>query len=114
MLIFGILSTSVASAEPSPTVQTEVNFLLRYTEQSGCDFYRNGTWHDAKAAQTHLRDKYNYLVERNMISSVDDFIQKAATQSSFTGQVYLVRCNGSAPVTSSLWLYAELARYRKF
>lgn len=105
---------SVAQAEPPPTVQIEVNFLLGYIEGSGCEFYRNGTWYDSRTAQAHLRDKYNYLVARNLINTTEDFIDRAATESSFSGKAYEVRCHGGATVTSRQWLRDELARFRAF
>ena len=93
-------------------MQEEVNFLLAYIEHSGCEFYRNGTWHDAKAAQAHLRDKYKFLVARNQIKTAEGFIEKAATESSFSGRPYAARCNGGVSESSSQWLRRELTRYR--
>jgi cobalamin biosynthesis protein CobD/CbiB len=114
VLMLGLSLVPVARAEPPTKVQIEVNFLLGYLEGSGCEFYRNGTWHDSKAAQTHLRDKYKYLVARNLINTTEEFIDRAATESSFSGQPYEVRCNGGATVTSNQWLRNELARIRTF
>ena len=114
VLMLGLLSAPVARAEPPMNVQIEVNFLLGYVEGSGCAFYRNGTWHDSRTAQAHLRDKYKYLVARNLVTTTEDFIDRAATKSSLSGRPYAVRCNGSAVVTSSQWLRDELARYRTF
>ena len=114
ILTLGLLSVPVARAEPPKNVQIEVNFLLGYVEGSGCGFYRNGTWNDSKAAQAHLRDKYKYLAARNLINTTEDFIERAATKSSFSGQPYQVSCNGGAAVTSNQWLRAELARFRTF
>jgi hypothetical protein len=113
-LMLGLLQVPVARAEPPARVQAEVNFLLGYIEGSGCAFYRNGTWHDSKAAQAHIRDKYKYLAARNLINTTEEFIEKAATESSFTGLAYEVRCNGGAPLTSNLWLRDELARLRTY
>jgi hypothetical protein len=90
------------------------HFLLGYIEGSGCEFYRNGTWHDSKTAQAHLRDKYKYLVARNLINTTEDFIELAATESSFSSQPYEVRCNRGATVTTNQWLRDELARFRTF
>lgn len=112
-LLLGLLPFAAAYAEPPTSVQAEVNFLLGYVEGSGCAFYRNGTWYDSSAAQAHLRDKYRYLAARDLIDSAEDFIDRAATGSSLSGQVYQVRCNGGATVTSSQWLRDELARLRK-
>jgi hypothetical protein len=114
LVLLGLLSVPVARAEPPIKVQIEVNFLLGYVEGSGCEFYRNGSWHDSRTAQAHLRDKYNYLAARNLIRSTEDFIDRAATASSLSGRPYEVRCNGGAVVTSSQWLRDELARYRTF
>ena len=113
-LMLGLLCVPVAHAEPPTSVQIEVNFLLGYVEGSGCEFYRNGTWHDSKAAQAHLRDKYRYLVARDLINTTQDFIDRAATESSISGLAYEVRCHGSAPVASSRWLRDELAHFRTF
>jgi hypothetical protein len=114
VLMLGLLLVPVARAEPPTKVQIEVNFLLGFVEGSGCDFYRNGTWHDSKAAQAHLRDKYKYLVARNLVNTTEEFIEKAATESSLSGQAYAIRCNGGATLTSSQWLRDELARVRTY
>jgi hypothetical protein len=114
LLVLGLAFVSVARAEPPASVQMEVNVLLEFVEKSGCDFYRNITWHDAKAAQAHLRDKYKYLVAGNLVNTTEQFIERAATQSSFSGKAYEIRCNGGATVTSSQWLRDELARFRTY
>jgi hypothetical protein len=114
LLVLGLLWVPVVCAEPPVNVQVEVDFLLAYVEGSGCEFYRNGTWHNPKAAQAHLRDKYKYLAARNLINTTEDFIEKVATQSSLTGQPYKVRCRDGATVMTNQWLHAELARFREF
>jgi hypothetical protein len=112
LLMLGLLWGPVAHAEPPASVQAEVNFLLGYVEGSGCAFYRNGTWHDSKEAQAHLRDKYQWLAARNLIHTTEDFIERAATQSSFTGLAYKVKCNGGPTITSNQWLRDELTFMR--
>ena len=112
LLMLGVLWGSVARAEPPARVQAEVNFLLNFVEGSGCAFYRNGTWHDSKEAQAHLRDKYKWLASRNLINTTEAFIDRAATQSSFTGLSYKVKCNGGVTITSSQWLRSELTLMR--
>jgi len=94
------------------SVQAEVDALLASIEASGCSFYRNGSWHDSKAAVAHLRDKYDYLVVRDLIATTEDFIERAATKSSVSGQPYEVKCGSSAAVTSSQWMYGKLAFLR--
>jgi hypothetical protein len=110
-LMLGLLCLP-ARAESPANVQKEVDFLLGYIGRSGCEFYRNGIWHDAKTAQAHLRDKYAYLAARNRINTTEDFIEKAGTKSSVSGQAYEVRCKGRPTVTSSQWLREKLARFR--
>ena len=114
ILVPGLLLASLVRAELATNVQVEVNFLLGYIEGSGCDFYRNGTRYDSKAAQVHLRGKYKYLVAGNLMATTEDFIERAATESSFTGQPYEVKCNGGPSITSNQWLRDELARFRSF
>ena len=114
MLALGLASALVARAAPPASAQMEINFLLGYIEGSSCEFFRNGTWHDSQAAQAHLRDKYKYLVARNLVHTTEDFIDRAATESSLSGQPYLVKCGGSGTVTSSQWLRKELGRLRTF
>lgn len=114
VLTLGLLSVPVAGAEPPTSMPIEVNFLLGYIEGSGCEFYRNGTWYDSKSAQVHLRDKFKWLIARNLINTTEDFIERAATESSISGNPYLVRCFGSAPVTSKQWLRDELVRFRTY
>lgn len=114
VMMLGLFLAAIARAEPTTSVQIEVSFLLGYIEGSDCQFYRNGAWHNSKEAQVHLRDKYKWLVTRNQINTAEDFIDKAATQSSFSGLPYAVTCNGGTTVTSKQWLRDELARLRTF
>lgn len=114
VLMLGLVLASVARADPPESVQIEINFLLGYVDGSSCTFFRNGSWHASQEAQAHLRDKYNYLVAINQIHTTEDFIAMAATESSLSGQPYLVKCNDSGTVTSSQWLHEELGRLRTF
>ena len=103
---------SVARAAPPAIAQTQINYLLRFIESSGCEFYRNGSWYDSKKAQTHLRHKYEMLAADDQINTAEDFIEKAATKSSLSGRAYQVRCRSGDAVPSNAWLRDVLARYR--
>lgn len=100
-------------AAPAMSMPMEVNFLLGYVDGSGCEFQRNGSWHAAPQAQEHLRDKFNYLVALDRLDTAEQFIDRAAAQSSLTGRPYMVRCKGGPVVTSRQWLGDELLRLRK-
>ncbi len=112
MAVLGLAETSAACAAPAKNLQMEVSFLLGYVEGSGCEFQRNGSWYASPAAQEHLRAKYDHLVARDLIQTAEQFIDKAATESSLSGQPYHVRCHGGPPMTSQQWLRDELARLR--
>ena len=94
-------------------MQQEITYLLRYIGDSGCEFKRNGSWNSAKAAEAHVRDKYDYLLKLGRIGSTVDFIDMAATKSSLSGQPYEIKCGSDLPLPSSRWLTNELARYRE-
>jgi len=111
-LIPGLLWTIPAHSAVPARVQSEVDSLFARIESSGCSFYRNGTWHDAKVAAAHLRDKYDYLRARDLVATTEDFIERAATKSSFSGQTYKVKCGDGAEESSSRWLYDKLAHLR--
>jgi hypothetical protein len=102
-----------ARAAPVAAAQAEINYLLEFVAQSGCDFYRNGSWYEAKKAQAHLRQKSEFLMARGQINTAEDFIEKVATKSSLSGQAYQVRCAGAEAQTTAQWLLSELAHYRE-
>jgi len=79
-----------ARAAPPPAAETEINHLLGLMENSGCEFFRNGTWYDAQRAAAHLRSKYTALAVNAQIETAEDFIDKAASRSSTSGQDYLI------------------------
>lgn len=101
------------AAEPPAVAREEIQHLLAYLERSGCQFYRNGTWHDAAVAKGHLARKYGYLVEKGLVRTAEDFLRLGASESSTSGEAYQVGCKGSKPVPSALWLGEELSRYRE-
>src|SRR6202790_5558832 len=106
-----------ADAAPPTIVQTEIakteiNYLLGFVEQSGCQFYRNGSWYDSKKAEAHLREKYDYLAVKGLINSAEDFIEQAATKSSLSGKAYEIKCGSDPVMTTNQWLREALARYR--
>ena len=103
----------LSQAAPPPAARQEIAHLIGYLTASGCSFQRNGSWHDAADAAKHLQRKYNYLQKRDLVATSEDFIARAASESSLSGKPYQVRCSGNAPVASAAWLKAELAKYRR-
>ena len=113
LLMLDLTHTAYAQSTPAAVVQIEITHLLDFVGKSGCAFYRNGTWYDALSAQQHLRDKYNYLSSLSEVTSTDQFIEKVATQSSYTQIQYQVKCRDQLTLTSRLWLHDELLRWRQ-
>lgn len=109
---FAAIGAGPAHAEIPAPAKAEIDHLVAYVGNSGCEFYRNGSWYDGKKGAEHLQMKLDWLGGRNMIQAAQDFIDKAATQSSMSSIAYKVRCNGGEPVLSAKWLSEELARFR--
>jgi hypothetical protein len=82
-------------------------------EHSGCEFYRNGSWHPGADARAHLTRKYEAVDAQGLILTTDDFIRRVAAESSLSGTPYRVRCVPAEPMSSETWFRQELARYRK-
>lgn len=81
--------------------------LLDLAEQEGVTFVRNGSDHSAEEAAAHLRRKFDHA--RDEIRSVDDFIRLCGTQSSMSGEPYLVRAADGVERPAADFLH-ELAR----
>jgi hypothetical protein len=103
---------AAAYAAPAPAAKAEIEYLLSAVASSDCQFYRNGTWYDAKSAAAHLRAKYETLAARGLIADTDDFIDRAATKSSLSGRDYAIKCEGIAEMSSRQWLTGLLVSYR--
>ena len=109
VFFFGIPSQVTAAS----VADVEIGQLLVYIERSGCTVYRNGTWHSASNARVHLEKKYRYLLDRGLVNTTEEFMDRAATASSISGEPYQVKCDGQEPVSSVEWLTMELQRLRK-
>jgi len=103
---------SALAGDMSPASQKEIAQLLDRIEASNCSFGRNGSWHPPAEARKHLQMKVDYMVKRNMLGSTEEFISKAATASSISGQAYQIRCGSAEPMASAIWLTGELKRIR--
>jgi Family of unknown function (DUF5329) len=111
-MAFGYLLMPTGSIAQASVPQAEVEHLLNFVAVSNCEFYRNGTWYDANQAQSHLREKLLIVTPMNHALTAEEFIEKVATKSAFTGIAYQIRCAGEKPVAVSEWLLGELRHYR--
>lgn len=114
LLVAGTVSVAAWAATPTLQAREEVAYLLNHLETSGCEFFRNGSWHTAPNARAHLEKKYHYLLDKGLVATTEDFIARGAAESSTSGKAYQVRCRGQAPVASERWLREELQRFRQY
>ena len=91
-------------------MQSEINHLLAFLENSECQFERNGKIHSGKDTVAHAQRKYNYFKDK--IDSAEKFIEYSATKSTISGKYYMVQCKDKPKVKTHDWLLQELKNYR--
>ena len=113
LLLGGLLlcASSIASAAPTPRSKAEIVGLMDALAHSGCRFQRNGDWYGATEARSHLQRKYDYLLRKDKVDTAEQFIERAASRSSMSGQAYRVKCNGKEQDAAS-WFNGQLQRLR--
>ncbi len=109
--VLAMLISFSAQADISPNAKLEITHLFTHLKSSGCEFNRNGTWYSADKAVVHLNQKYEYLLDKNLISTTEDFITRAASESSMSHKPYLVKC-GDKETKSAIWFKEVLSQYR--
>lgn len=114
MLVF-LLGVTSASAGPRPAAETtqEIDRLFAVLRGSGCEFQRNGRWHSAEQAATHLQRKREYIAGKGLLTDTESLIELAASKSSLSGRPYRVKCPGSAVIESRAWFMQALAQLRR-
>ncbi len=104
-LLIALASATLADQE----ADAEIQYLLHYVADSGCTFTRNGSDHDSADAADHLRLKYSR--GKRYASTAEQFIDRLASESSWTGKAYTVNCQGRTTPTGE-WLHRALDEYR--
>ena len=95
----------------SESLETTINYLLLYVENSDCTFIRNDREYTAKEAAGHMRKKYDYF--KSKIKTAEDFIRLSATKSLVSGKPYMVETKTGKLMTSETWLLKALETYRR-
>ncbi len=98
------------AAESDARTAAEIDYLLDYVSTSGCTFIRNDSAHDPADAADHLRLKYSR--GKRYVNSAEQFIDRLASESSWSGKPYSVDCDGRTE-PSREWLYRALTQYRE-
>ena len=88
----------------------EINRLISSVGRNGCTFIRNGQQYRGRAARDHLRSKRE--LNKQLISTTEEFIEKIASVSTTTGEPYLIRCRGQEERTVNEWFTALLEQTR--
>ena len=92
---------------------------LRLSVHDGTDDLQ-GMWialeasarHGRMTARAHLQRKYDYLLKKDMVDSAEQFIERAASQSSMSGKPYRIQCPGQPEQTAAAWFGARLQALR--
>ena len=108
LVVLLALTPAIAMADAA---ETEIEHLIATVGESGCNFIRNGSRHDAEDAASHMRLKYRR--GKRYATTAELFIERLASKSSFTGKPYKIECPGSDAVPSGDWLMARLHEYRE-
>lgn len=106
------IAPNVLAAPPTEQARREIRQLMEGLSTSRCQFQRNGQWHQAAEARAHLQRKYDYLLKRDRVETAEQFIERAASRSSMSGQPYRVRCPGQQDIDAGAWFMARLSALR--
>jgi hypothetical protein len=107
-----LVAAGGAASQTTPAARAEIDRLLDRLAASGCQFERNGAWHEATEARAHLLRKLAYVEGKVVVRSAEQFIAQVASGSSTTGTDYAVRCGKGQPIASRAWLTIELTALR--
>jgi len=110
-LLFFILTSIMSTPVFCSDMQNEIDHLLKFVENTECQYERNGTSHTGKDAAEHIKKKYEYFKDK--IDSTEKFIELSATKSTMSGKYYMILCKGNSKIKSQDWLLQELTQYRK-
>ena len=113
-MFFGaVVAASQAVAETMPAAaHAEVLKVLNTLETSSCQFNRNGKWYSGADAKKHLLRKLEYVESKHALKSAEQFIDLAASESSYSGIAYQVKCTGTTSIDSNTWMKRELRQAR--
>ena len=105
-LLLLLLAMPMAQADP---LGDEIAHLIDFVRHSSCTFIRNGSDYTGSEAADHIQAKYEHF--KDEISTVEEFIDRAASKSVTSGKPYEVRCAGKT-MPAADWIRAEDADYR--
>lgn len=110
MLLVAVLLGNMASQADESDMNAEIDYLLDTVVTSNCIFIRNGSEYKSEAARDHLQMKRKR--GKRYFDSADEFIEKIASKSSWSGKNYMIQCDDEPKQTARAWFIALLKKYR--
>jgi len=111
-LVACLLGAGAAFATPPPNEMVRIERLLNHIgTRSDVRMVRNGSVYDPDMAATFLRRKLSSM--GGDIKTAEEFIDRIASRSSSTGQLYWVRLSDGRDVPAGDFLRVELVRLDK-
>lgn len=108
-LLFWLPVATVSHADDN-IMNLEIDHLLDTVAKSDCVFIRNGKEYGPEAAKDHLSLKRSR--GKKYFSNADEFIERLASSSSWSGKPYHIRCGDEEAQLASSWFTAVLLQYR--
>lgn len=108
--IAGLMLGSFTAMADELNMNLEIDFLLDTVVSSDCVFIRNGSEYEAEAARDHLQMKRKR--GKRYFSSTEEFIEKIASKSSWSGNDYLIECENESRQKAQAWFTSILKRFR--
>lgn len=109
LLLAGLLAF-VPPAGAETGMDEEIDYLLQAVAASGCTFIRNGKEAEAADAVDHLQMKRKR--GKRYYSSTEEFIDRIASSSSWSGKPYLIACGDADPAPIRDWYLEALDEFR--
>ena len=109
LVAFLLIAASSVWAEEQ-TAAVEIDYLINAVSESGCNFMRNDKEHTSSEAADHLQMKARR--GKRYYDTTEEFIDRIASKSSWSGKPYLIQCDDKPAVAASDWFTRALAEYR--
>ncbi len=110
LLLLIPLLLAMSPVNAADNMDAEIDYLLDTIETSGCTFIRNGKEHEPAPARSHLEMKRKR--GKRYYDSTEEFIERIASSSSWSGKLYMIRCGDEEPHPIKDWYLQALTDYR--
>lgn len=99
------LASPLLAMPPAETARVQA-LLSELGTKTDLVFIRNGKEYGVNDAISHLQRKFNYAADQ--LATAEEFIDKVASQSSMSGDPYLIRWPDGSTQTSAAYLHQLL------